>query len=86
MCGQDWSESWSNEVCEQMNYLGVENAWNSTLEASEYFLLNGSLTVDDVSHVQEARSNYIQPCSTDAISFQCQSYSKEKPILFSKET
>jgi len=75
ICGQDWSQEWSEEVCAGMNFLGVENSWNSSLVASEYFLLNGSLTVDDVSHVQEARSNYIQPCGTDAISFQCQSYS-----------
>ena len=66
-----------------MNFLGVETSWNSSLVASEYFLLNGSLTVDDVSHVQEARSNYIQPCGTDAISFQCQSYSKKAAFYLS---
>lgn len=81
ICGQDWSEEWSEEVCAQMNFLGVDSSWNSSLVASEYFLLNGSLTVDDVSHVQEARSNYIQPCGTDAISFQCQSYSKRTDFL-----
>ena len=83
ICGQDWSQEWSEEVCAGMNFLGVENSWNSSLVASEYFLLNGSLTVDDVSHVQEARSNYIQPCGTDAISFQCQSYSKKAALYLS---
>ena len=70
-------------MCAGMNFLGVETSWNSSLVASEYFLLNGSLTVDDVSHVQEARSNYIQPCGTDAISFQCQSYSKKAAFYLS---
>ena len=83
ICGQDWSQDWSEEVCAGMNFLGVETSWNSSLVASEYFLLNGSLTVDDVSHVQEARSNYIQPCGTDAISFQCQSYSKKAAFYLS---
>ena len=77
ICSDGWSLDWSDEVCAQMNYLGQvpESEFNRTLQESDYFLLNNSLTTDDVSHVQEARSNYQQTCD-QAINFQCQSYGK----------
>lgn len=75
ICSDGWSLDWSDEVCAQMNYLGQvpESEFNRTLQESDYFLLNNSLTTDDVSHVQEARSNYQQSCD-QAVNFQCQSY------------
>ena len=77
ICSDGWSLDWSDEVCAQMNYLGQvpESEFNRTLQESDYFLLNNSLTTDDVSHVQEARSNYQQSCD-QAVNFQCQSYGK----------
>ena len=78
ICADGWTQDWSDEVCVSMNYQGQvsESEFNTTLQDSEYFLLNSTLTPDDVSHVQAARSNFEgEPCDI-AVNFECQSFGK----------
>jgi len=76
ICADGWTQDWSDEVCVSMNYQGQvsESEFNTTLQDSEYFLLNSTLTPNEVSHVQAARSNFEdEPCDA-AVNFECQSF------------
>ena len=76
ICADGWTQDWSDEVCVSMNYQGQvsESEFNTTLQDSEYFLLNSTLTPNEVSHVQAARSNFEdEPCDA-AINFEYQSF------------
>ena len=75
ICADGWTQDWSDEVCVSMNYLGqVSNSeFNTSAQVSEYFVLNSTLTPNEISHVQEARSNFVDSCDT-AVDFECQSF------------
>ena len=78
ICANGWTHDWSDEVCVSMNYQGQvsESEFNTTMQDSEYFLLNSTLTPNEVSHVQAARSNFEdEPCDA-AVNFECQSFGK----------
>ena len=74
ICANEWTEEWSDEVCAGMNYLGGKVSFNSTLQASQFFVLNATLRPDDVSHVQEARSYEGNEECSEAINFQCRDF------------
>ena len=75
ICADGWTQDWSDEVCVSMNYLGqVSNSeFNTSVQGSEYFVLNSTLTPNEISHVQEARSNFVDSCDA-AVNFECQSF------------
>ena len=88
ICADGWTQDWSDEVCVSMNYQGRLNnsEFNTYLQDSEYFLLNSTLTPNEVSHVQAAKSNYAEPCDA-AVNFECESFGKNlfiTVILFVK--
>jgi hypothetical protein len=78
ICADGWTQDWSDEVCVSMNYQGQvsESEFNTTLQDSEYFLLNSTLTPNEVSHVQAARSNFEDEPGDAAVNFECQSFGK----------
>ena len=75
MCADNWSDEWSQETCQQMNFLGVnENSViQKPMESDQYFSINATLSVDDIYTVQDARSNYDESCE-NAIDFECESF------------
>ena len=75
ICADGWTQDWSDEVCVSMNYLGqVSNSeFNTSAKSSEYFVLNSTLTPNEISHVQEARSSFVDSCDT-AVNFECKSF------------
>ena len=77
MCADNWSDEWSQETCQQMNFLGVnENSViQKPMESDQYFSINATLSVDDIYTVQDARSNYDESCE-NAIDFECESFGK----------
>ena len=62
-----------------MNYLEVDydTIQNTTMDSTEYFVVNDTLTVEDIYSVQEARSNDDQSCFS-AVNFNCRSFGKKK--------
>ena len=78
ICADHWSEEWSDETCQQMNYLEVDydTIQNTTMDSTEYFVVNDTLTVEDIYSVQEARSNDDQSCFS-AVNFNCRSFGKK---------
>ena len=77
MCADNWSDEWSQETCQQMNFLGVnENSViQKPMESDQYFSINATLSVDDIYTVQDARSNYDESCE-NSIDFECESFGK----------
>ena len=61
-----------------MNYLEVDydTIQNTTMDSTEYFVVNDTLTVEDIYSVQEARSNDDQSCFS-AVNFNCRSFGKK---------
>jgi hypothetical protein len=75
VCANGWTHDWSAATCLQMNFVGVEDSFNTTLDSNDFFSLNSSLITDAVDLVQEAKSNYEEPCS-ESINLQCVDFSK----------
>jgi len=75
VCADNWSDEWSQETCQQMNFLGVnENSViQKPMDSDQYFSINTTLSVDDIYTVQDARSNYDESCE-NAIDFECESF------------
>ena len=82
MCADNWSDEWSQETCQQMNFLGVnENSViQKPMESDQYFSINATLSVDDIYTVQDARSNYDESCE-NSIDFECESFGTYYQII-----
>ena len=78
VCANNWSEEWSQETCQQMNFVGVnENSIiQKPLESDRYFSINDTLSIDDIYSVQEGRSNIIDESCENSVDFDCESFGK----------
>ena len=75
VCANNWSEEWSQETCQQMNKVGVNqnSIIQKPMESDQYFSINATLSIDNIYSVQEARSNYDESCE-NSIGFDCESF------------